>query len=89
MYGQDEEIKMKLMNDTAQQTAYGLGLQGSAGKSCDPPTRENLLQRFRSRLNRARRDKIKTEQLEELTYLLDKHPEVARILDLVDAIGGE
>jgi hypothetical protein len=51
--------------------------------------RESLTQRFHSALARKRRDQAKIDQLNELTYLLDKHPEVARIMDLIDALGND
>lgn len=61
-------------------------LQGSCGTS--EPMQEMLSQRFRTKLNRSKRENYRTHQIEELVHLLEKNPEVARILDLIDAIGG-
>lgn len=51
------------------------------------PKRESLSARFRSQESRLRRDQQKLDQLGELTFLLEKNPEIARILDLVDELG--
>lgn len=66
------------------------GLRGQANQAmdCERPARLSLYHRFHSQLERARREGNKAMQLEELVYLMDKHPEVARILELVDALGG-
>lgn len=85
----DHESKAKIEQATQPQcgaeikTAYGMGLN----TACEEPSRELLTRGLASRLHRARREKAKTDQLEELIYLLDKNPEVARILDLIDAVG--
>ncbi len=68
-----------------QQAKYGT--VGGATQECAMPARDSLTQGFRAQASRLRRDQHKLDQLNELTYLLDKNPEVARILDLIDAIG--
>ncbi len=66
------------------------GMQGAATAGyADSPAlaHETMTQRIRSQRNRTVEQARKREQLEELIYLLDKNPEVARILDLVEAVG--
>ncbi len=60
---------------------------GNAKMEYGEPMRESLTGRLRSRLGQSMRESRKAEQLNELLYLLDKHPEIARILDLVEAVG--
>lgn len=64
----------------APKTPHGLQ------QECEP-VQEGLTERFRSNLRRVNREKRKADRLEELVYLLEKNPEIARILDLVDALG--
>lgn len=70
-----------------EKTMTSSGLMPEQGCSTSQPMREMLSQRFSSQLLRARQDRDKTERLEELDYLLKKNPEIARILDLIDALG--
>lgn len=53
------------------------------GKSC----RQTLRDKFASQLHLSLKQGQKAQMLQELTQLLDKNPEIARILDLVDALG--
>ena len=46
-----------------------------------------LRDRISSRARRAGNEAIRAENLKELQYLLDKNPEVARILELLEAAG--
>lgn len=48
--------------------------------------RPSLLERVAGQAQSARYSANKAERLEELTYLLQKHPDVARILDLIDEV---
>jgi hypothetical protein len=77
----------KLIQEKATQSNRASGLTGASTKACDEPAMEMLTQRFRSKLQRSKREQRKSDQMEELLYLLDKNPEVARILDLIDTIG--
>ena len=45
-----------------------------------------LAQRIRTQLRRSETEAFRAEQLRELEHLLDKNPEVARILDLLEAV---
>jgi hypothetical protein len=64
--------------------------EDAAPQQCEetrPDNEAGLQERLRSRLNRAQRDAQKGEQIAELLYLLDRHPEMARILELFEAVG--
>lgn len=57
---------------------------GSAGLS--EPMRDNLQQRVASQTRRAQRESRKANKLSELQYLLDKYPDFARILTLLEEV---
>jgi hypothetical protein len=78
------EIQAKTQGGAAT-NPLGMGLD-TADRA--QPMRENLTGRFRSQLQRAQRESRRETQLAELLDLLDKNPEVARILDLIDSLGG-
>lgn len=89
MYNQ-EEVNAKVASqyayqNTAQAQTAGTTSGGLTG--CDYPKRENLRERLNYRLVRAYRDADKLAKTQELAALLDKNPEVARILDLVEELG--
>ena len=50
------------------------------------PCRDALVDRVRSRLHRSSSEARKAVRMEELLFLLEKNPEVARILDLVGEV---
>jgi hypothetical protein len=78
-YKVDTAVNEKM--DAAAQQSTGAGY---VGEMCaEPPFRE----RMQSRLHHARREGHKAHQVEELIYLMDKHPEVARILELIELVG--
>jgi hypothetical protein len=79
----DEEVLVKMKAEAAQCAANTVG-SGILGMTPKP---SSLRERLRSNLSYARRQAQKREQMEELEYLLDKHPEVARILDLLEEVG--
>lgn len=56
---------------------------GYAGESC---TRASLRERVASQTHRARKESRRLDRLNELEYLLDKNPEIARILDLLEEV---
>ncbi len=66
-----------------QSTMHGSGSIGGRN-SLDEPARVPLQERVEMQLNRANRDARKVERLHELQHLLQKNPDVARILDLMD-----
>ena len=78
--------------DVAEKIAaqkYEAKLSGLAGCATEPSGRESMIGRFRNDLSRSRSASKRANDLEELLYLLDKNPEIARILDLVDALGNK
>lgn len=70
-YGDEELAKQ------AQTPGYAEALQ---------PARETLIGRIRNQVSRCSREARKAKQYKELQYLLDKNPEVARILELLDVV---
>lgn len=52
----------------------------------DEPRRVSLRERVEMATGRAYREARKSAQLKELAALLDKHPDVARILDLAELV---
>lgn len=52
----------------------------------DWPCRLSLNERVEAQLNRSMREAKRAERLQVLAYLLNKHPDIARILDLVDEV---
>lgn len=82
----DRQQQQKL-EDMAKQAQTSPGLAGSAGYDNATPMRETLTNRLRSRRVDSARQAERREQFDELIYLLDKNPEIARILDLIEAVG--
>ena len=64
------------------------GMLGAAKTYADEPMRVSLRERVAMDLNRSVRESNKLQRLQELTFLLDKNPEVARILDLIEEVRG-
>lgn len=71
--------------------------QRGLGKAADPhgyadqcnrvePVQVSLQDRLRDQAAQARRESRKADRLDELNHLLDKNPEVARILDLLEDV---
>ncbi len=70
-----------------QAEAIQFKTQGLAGKTeTAEPCKTSMKERLESNLYQAKKQSRKREQLEELLYLLDKNPEVARILELVESL---
>lgn len=70
----------------AQGTDVGQSTLNSALTGADIPARTSLTERVASDLYRAIRESRRSHKLEELKYLLEKNPEVARILDLMEEV---
>ena len=91
LYTAEEQPAKKSAYDLSQAQQANTATPGEAiggMLGCEQtPMRETMSARFRSSVSRLRRDHRKLDQLNELTYLLDKNPELARILDLVDMLG--
>ena len=69
----------------AEKLAYGLaGQVGDLQTAC----RVSLRERISSQRRNAAREGNKEIRLAELEHLLDKNPEVARILDLIEEVRG-
>ncbi len=90
----EHESKLKAMHAEQARVVQELrsGMLGSnscgsneTAKSCDP-ARPLLRDRVAMQLRRAENEGAKASRLAELQYLLDKNPEVARILELVKGI---
>lgn len=62
---------------------YAQQQQQAQGNMAAAPS---LRERVANQLHRARQEAVRRERLEELQYLLDKHPEVARMLELLEAV---
>ncbi len=62
----------------------GANPQAAMDGWADQPKRLSLSESVASQLYRAEREARKLQLLGELKYLLDKNPEVARILDLIE-----
>jgi hypothetical protein len=80
---QEKKIKEQAMADaelSGVATPYGM----LNTNSLDEPCRASLRERVESHLYRAKRESRNQTKLEELCKLLEKHPDVARILDLVE-----
>lgn len=73
------------MEEKLKQQQYSESIAQSQPQQCGEPMRETLTRRIDSRLYRAEKESRNNERLRELRYLLNKHPEIARILDLLDA----
>lgn len=89
MYANQEAELKKAAHDAAELNARcDTHYQTNARmeKGCDEPMRENLRGRVHSELRRSMRESRKAENLQELAMLLDKNPEVARILELMEGI---
>lgn len=71
-----------LANSTGGVTSCGPGCQ-----LCHP-RREDLHSQVKRKLAAAREQSRKTEVLAELQFLLERNPEIARILDLVEIVRG-
>lgn len=85
--------------DRYQSSDMGAKLSAAAAQQCntagiggtlrgDLPARESLLGRIRNQRSRAQMEARRMEHLFELEHLLEKNPEVARILDLLDEVRG-
>jgi hypothetical protein len=79
---ESQEAMMKQKLNALNQAQYADG--ATIGTCQDMPMREGLLSRVKDRAARANRDRLRSERLQELAYLLDKNPEVARILELME-----
>lgn len=88
---QSEKLNAMKMEQMAQATKrYQTGLGASIGDAecaeqvTKDPELSGIRDRVAHRLDRAWRESRKADRLQELAMLLQKNPEVARILDLIE-----
>lgn len=79
MTQEQDEQNQKLQAPKTGSTLGGYGLP-------QEPCRDGLRDRIRVQLRTAQRDAGRGEKLQELEYLLDKYPDVARILELMEVV---
>lgn len=84
LYAQAEAIQAKI-----NAGAYAANEANCCtANQCDTkPMRESLRDRIATRRYRAEKETRKAMALAELQHLLDKHPEVARIFELMEEVG--
>lgn len=86
---QQAEKQLKQQAEMNAQFAQSNGAAiGGYASPPQEPCRAGILDRVQNDLNRASREARKLEQLHELSLLLQKNPEVARILDLIEMVRG-
>jgi hypothetical protein len=86
----NQRLAEKMLNDKITQAARQAqaGSIGMAtGMAIPELSRPSLRERVADSAFRARRDARKADRMEELAMLLEKHPDIARILDLVEDLG--
>ena len=85
-YQHEKEAALKAEAQMANKAMPPQGYVGG-GMALDEPCKAPLRDRIGSRARRAGNEARRAENLKELQYLLDKNPEVARILELLEAAG--
>jgi hypothetical protein len=75
------------LKERAARMAEGQAL-GDKDTMAGSGSRESWRDRLERRGRDANREATKAAQYDELLFLLHKHPEVARILELLEAVGG-
>jgi hypothetical protein len=75
---QAEKIKNMLLDSGNNMTAPGSEV---------PLPISSFRERAENQAELARRENIHAARLSELAFLLDKNPEIARILELIDLVG--
>lgn len=87
-HGIEEQLKKALHAQQATTASAGQGgTMGLKSDRCaDQPNRPSLRERVHSQLYRAEKEARQVSKLEELRWLLDKNPDVARILDLLEEV---
>lgn len=82
----EEKFKNARPNPQDQAQTLGQCATGSIG-SKNSQYQPNLQDRISEQLYMAQKNATKLENLKELKYLLDKNPEVTRILSLLELVG--
>jgi predicted Zn-dependent peptidase len=86
--------RAKRLMTEMEEKAYAAKTQGGLGgyancetaQACDAEYRPGLRERVSSQLRDINRQEKKGLRLAELQHLLDKNPEVSRILDLLEEV---
>jgi hypothetical protein len=87
------ETDPRIINERIEKMAAMDGqTQAMAGNLCGAaeigPCRPSMIDRVGEQRRQAQRDRHRGERLEELEYLLNKYPYIARILDLLEDVRG-
>lgn len=84
---QEAKLKEAIHQEYMNANACGQAKVGYQDKCCDEPKREGLRARIEHRRYQAEKETRKAMALAELGHLLDKHPDFARILELMEEVG--
>ena len=82
-YEQERKIKAMAAEQNQCGAAMGLDPRGEIGYK---PERQYLRGRLREQYDRCSKEARKSNRIEELLGLLDRNPEVARILELLEEL---
>lgn len=86
---QEEMLAKKLAYEASQIQTQGHCADSTSGLIGNPmPSRVGIRERVNAQLHRAQQESNRASRLHELAYLLEKNPEIARILDLVEEVRG-
>lgn len=81
-----DEYERKLKAEGAAQCANLAGRNSGLQQQVPEVAAPTLRERIGSQRYHAQVESRRLEQLHELEYLLEKHPEVARILELIEIV---
>ena len=81
----EQEAKLKATQEK-QYTAQTPAIGTLGGYALDEPARPPVRQRVEMAAHRANQSARQLEQLRELANLLDKNPDIGRILDLYELV---
>lgn len=88
MNGPNEEKLKAMAQELDSAKSCGASVGGKLGRDVTEPGRPSIMVRLCLQKNRALQEASQFERLAELQFLLEKNPEVARILDLMDCLKG-
>ena len=80
---------MSTIQDYKEKLSAAPSVGNCTGYSLEPdqePARPNLAERVTSQLRQAERQAPRAMRLAELKHLFEKHPDVARIFELMDEV---
>lgn len=79
---------MNIAKEAQEAAAAQCCANGSIGYDNAKVAAPSLRERIAGQRQRAHIEATRAMRLEELEYLLDKHPEISRILDLLEVVRG-